>query len=429
MWRERVTKLSPSAIQDTINEHQVIIIYPQATDRAVYFSYLFDVIDAPLLYYRHKPSITNLPQCMRRFVQQLQSEQPTFGNRAQQALESDASPQDLAQALCTDLEAFGECVLYLDDIDGLEINDSYAEFFAALVNNVPDSAKLVVSARELPTNPWQSLVLDGAATVIGTERVGSRRMFSVENADRPQLEIYAFGRGHAIINGKPVDSWDGALPRNLFFYFIDNQLVTRDEVFAAFWPALNQKEATNVFHVTKRKISERLSANVLDDENYELTAYSTGFYRPSDKVSRHYDVAAFEEAIDEATMTFDDDEQAVLYQRAVDIYQSPFLLTIDMDWVHERREKLQRSLIEALIGLARYHKAGERSERALGYFARSLREAPLREDIHREIMTLYRDMGYVDEARKQYTYLETRLQDELGVTPGPETQQLWQSLS
>ena len=41
-------------------------------------------------------------------------------------------------------------------------------------------------------------------------------------------------------------------------------MVTRDEIFETFWPGLPTKEATNVFHVTKRKISERLG--------YELTS-------------------------------------------------------------------------------------------------------------------------------------------------------------
>ena len=40
--------------------------------------------------------------------------------------------------------------------------------------------------------------------------------------------------------------------------------------------------------------------NVDDEDNYELTTYSAGFYLPSDKVVRHYDVFDFEEAIEGA---------------------------------------------------------------------------------------------------------------------------------
>ncbi|MEO1290421.1 MAG: bacterial transcriptional activator domain-containing protein, partial [Chloroflexota bacterium] len=219
-------------------------------------------------------------------------------------------------------------------------------------------------------------------------------------------------------------SWDGALPRNLFFYFIDNDLVTRDQIFTAFWPDLQQKEATNVFHVTKRKVSERLSFNVYDKGNYDLTSYSTGFYRPSEQIARHYDVEEFEQAVEQASMTFDDTQQMALYQRAVDLYRAPFLLTIDMPWVHERREKLQRLLLEALIGIARIQKSAKHYDASLGYFMRALYEKPLREDLHREVMQLYRELGYPDDAIKQYQHLETILQDTLNVAPSPETQAL-----
>ena len=40
-----------------------------------------------------------------------------------------------------------------------------------------------------------------------------------------------------------------------------------------------------------------------DEENYELTTYSAGFYMPSDKVVRHYDVFDFEEAIEQAILS------------------------------------------------------------------------------------------------------------------------------
>ena len=32
------------------------------------------------------------------------------------------------------------------------------------------------------------------------------------------------------VNGTPITNWDGALPRNLFFFFMDHPLVTRDEM-------------------------------------------------------------------------------------------------------------------------------------------------------------------------------------------------------
>ena len=171
-----------------------------------------------------------------------------------------------------------------------------------------------------------------------------------------------------------------------------------------------------------------MSLSATNQDDYELTNYSGGFYTPSDKIVRHYDVAEFVEAVDEAAMTFNDDEQAMLYERAVNAYRAPFLITIDMPWVIERREKLQRMFVEALIGLARIHKAAKRHEAALGYFVRTLHQEPEREDIFREIMKLYQAMGYKDEALRHYRLLETRLQD-LRVPPSKESRALFEEIS
>src|SRR5258708_19714094 len=86
----------------------------------------------------------------------------------------------------------------------------------------------------------------------------------------PQLEVYGFGGGHVFVDGVPLDTWDGPLPRNLFFYFIDHPMVTRDEIFETFWPGLPIKEPTNVFHPTKPKPTAPLS--------YALPSYSPRFY-------------------------------------------------------------------------------------------------------------------------------------------------------
>ncbi len=42
-------------------------------------------------------------------------------------------------------------------------------------------------------------------------------------ATKPQLDML-----------KRVTAWDGALPRNLLFYFMERPLLTRDEIFATF---------------------------------------------------------------------------------------------------------------------------------------------------------------------------------------------------
>ena len=246
---------------------------------------------------------------------------------------------------------------------------------------------------------------------------------------KPQLEIYAFGRGHAYSNGIEIERWDGALPRNLFFYFIDNPLVTRDEIFKIFWPKLSKKDATNVFHVTKRKISERICAYLDKDENYELTSYSNGFYMPSDKIVRHYDVADFELALEGALMSDNADEKELLYGHAIELYKASFLHTINLPWVEVRRRQLQLMYAEALVGLGRLRAEQKRWAEALGVFVRATKEAPEREDIHRQAMQMYIILNRHDDARKQYASMERHLKRTLGIAPSSETRELLESIA
>jgi two-component SAPR family response regulator len=104
-----------------------------------------------------------------------------------------------------------------------------------------------------------------------TEINSDQALYNPQGQSKPTLETYALGRGYGIVNGQTINNWDGALPRNLFFYFVDHPLITRDQIFEVFWPRLATKDATNVFHVTKRKISERITMKIENaSESYEL---------------------------------------------------------------------------------------------------------------------------------------------------------------
>ncbi len=259
-------------------------------------------------------------------------------------------------------------MLYIDELDRIPFDSVFTKFMRALVHALPSTVQITFNSRLLHYQPWYDFVAQGEAVVLGTEYRKNDVMFTVEEKPRPQLEVYAFGRGYALVNGQAITNWDGALPRNLFFYFMDNHLVTRDDIFQTFWPDLPVKEATNVFHVTKRKISERISMKIDERGSYELTQYATGFYVPSEKLIRHYDVGDFQAAIERAMVTTDDAEEELLLTQAVDLYRAPFLQETDMDWMADRRDHLRQLNAQALIGLGRLNKRRGDSEGGIGIF-------------------------------------------------------------
>ena len=424
-----VTHVSLDSFRQRSAGKKLVLLYPWTNYRNLFLAYFLANASEGFLYYRLKEEEAALDQWLAALLAEFQSVLGDFGQHLQTALSS-KNPDTLAAALAADLESYSDqpLILFLDELDRAKMDTNFEQFMRSLINLLPANAQVAVSSRLLSYQPWYDMVVSSEAIVLGTAQRRDDMMFTVENTPKPQLEVYAFGRGHALVNGRPITNWDGALPRNLFFFFMDHPLVTRDEIFETFWQNLSVKDATNVFHVTKRKITERLSMKVTGDANYELTQYNSGFYMPSDKLVRHYDVSDFQEAMDKALVASSDKEEAALLTRAIDLYKGSFLQTIKMDWVEERRKVLRDLYTQALIGMGRIHQRQGDEHRALGFFTRALKETPEREDIHRQVMELYQAQGLLDDAIIQYRKLEQVLRETLKIAPSRETRDLYEQI-
>lgn len=431
MIHQVVTRVSLESFRERAAGKKVILLYPWTNYRNLFLGHFLASAREGLLYYRIPQEMTALKDWVANLQTELNQVLGGFGQNLQTALAGSANAADLGQALAADLGNYRQdaTTLFIDELDRVPFDKDFNAFIDALTSALPEHVTLAFSSRLLTHQPWYDMVAAGDAVILGTEYRRNDVMFTIEDRAKPQLEVYAFGRGHALVNGQEITNWDGALPRNLFFFFIDKRLVTRDDIFATFWPNLTVKEATNVFHVTKRKISERITMKVDDSGNYELTQYASGFYMPSDKVIRHYDVDDFQEAVERATITEDPREEERLLRRAIDLYKAPFLETVNMPWVEERRHHLRQLYAQALVGMGRISKARGELQPALGYFTRALKETPAREDIHREVMVLYLELDMPDDARAQYQHLEQLLKDQYGISPSKETRQLYEGLA
>ncbi len=416
---EILTDLNHDSIAAQIENRRLILLAPRLRTRNAYVAwFLGSGVDSYL--YTLSADDTDLHKFLANLVSSLQETDPRFGRQTSQALETrDVAPADLADALSADLGKSKPQFLVLDSFDRLPASADADAFFLRLVEKLPHGTQLVINSRQLPYQPWYSFVQAGTAVVLGASEVLGGSIFNPAIPPSPHLEVYGFSGGRVFMNGVPVVTWDGPLPRNLFYYFVDHPMVTRDEIFETFWPDLPTKEATNVFHVTKRKISERLG--------YELTSYSGGFYRPSGQMNVHYDVAHFEEAVTEAREAPETGSPEVWY-RAIRLYRSEYLHDIDMPWITRRREQLKLTYTEALVGVGRLYKALGDSEQAISYYLRALREVPEREDIHRDVMSLYEGRGERDKAIAQYRMLVDTLKRTLNITPSKATRNLYNLL-
>lgn len=426
MAHESATTVSLRDFQRKTDGKKFVLLYPWTNYRSLFLTHICAGADSSLLYYRIQDEQTTLKEWLQGMVEQLNKEHGNFGTNLGTALKK-RSAAAYGEALAADLAAHSsdQTILYVDELDRLPFDDEFDHFIRALAGALSANAQIVFNSRLLQYQPWYDLVASGAAVVLGTERRKNDVMLAVEDKPRPQLEVYALGRGYALANGQFIDNWDGALPRNLFFFFMDRPLVTRREIFETFWPNLPVKEATNVFHVTKRKISERISMKINPDDTFEMTQYGAGFYTPSTKLTRHYDATDFQTDVEQAMAASDDREEERLLLRAIEYYKAPFLQDTDMPWIEQRREQLRLLNGQALISLGRLYKRRGEATLSLGYFTRALRHVPEREDIQREVMSIYLKQGRKEDARNQYLQLVETLRTAYNISPARETQDLY----
>ena len=328
-------------------------------------------------------------------------------------LDRNASPEDAAQLTFKTLQAVGNFTLFIDAFDLAQ--DDVVAWIGALAKKVPSNSQVILDTRKAP---MQLLANQALKEQIRFFPVDGERMlldYPQQPADRVLLEVYGLGPGQALINGERIDHWDGLLPRSLFFYFVDRGMITRDEIFQTFWPTLSIREATNVFHVTKRKISEILG--------FDLTVYWSGFYRISSDIDLHYDVVKFAENVQNSVVAADDDAITML-ERAIYLYRGFFLNSLDMEWANSRRAELRLTYTDALSTLGRLRQQRGEMQEALGLYLRAAATQPHREDLARGIMSLYAELGQQDRALAVYKHLVEELKHTFGVAPDPQTTEL-----
>jgi DNA-binding SARP family transcriptional activator len=285
-------------------------------------------------------------------------------------------------------------------------------FLSAVMPELNDQCFFVVDSRVWPAQLVDSVSNKDSIMVLPVSPSDILLDYLDRNTAKVILEVRALGSGQVLIDGRQIEQWDGALPRSLFFYFIDRGMTTRDEVFATFWPELSTREATNVFHVTKRKISEILGV--------DLTVYSSGFYRISPDVELHYDVVSFAEDVQNSAV-MDPPEAERLLKRAVSLYERDFLSDFEQHWASRRRNELRLTYVDALTALARLCEEEGRDVEALGLYNRAFGAFPQREDLARSQMRLYKLAHQPQRALLVYDRLVQELKTTLGVEPSPET--------
>lgn len=313
------------------------------------------------------------------------------------------SPAALATGLADVLNA-SDVFVYCDDFDQVKWSEDAVQFFDALLARMEGPSRLILNGRVLIMAYWKRQIASGNVAVLSESDKGA---VTAAGTDRVHVDVYAFGRGRVLVNGAEVTSWDGMLPRYLFHFFVDRVMVRRDAIFHEFWPDLLPREATNVFHVTKRKIADCLSVRDLGIEVREFTRYESGFYMPAESIDLSYDVARFQHACEQGSGSLSPAETEARLRDAVALYRGDFLEDVqDVGWVALRREELREAAIDAYATLIDLARQDGRFEDALGYGVRALMMAPEEITLHRLMVELYSALQRPQDAARQIEHMD-----------------------
>lgn len=410
------------AVRERGAEARVVLLHPASRYRSMVVAQLMNLTGEPVFYYAMGPDDVDVRSFLSGITHDLANQHPTFGRHVNLA-QSDPSLQltDLLRAFVADIgDLSGEpFTLILDEYDRTDGADDIQWFVEQAILHAPAYCRIVINSRTLPRLPWISLIAQKKAVILRDEQLVTSNFYDMRESDgQMQLKMSALGPGYVYINGEAISTWEGHLPRLLFFFALDRPVVTRSEICQAFWPDLENDQAVNVFHVTKRRLHKALDFDVL--------VHDGGYYRINPEVAIQHDVAEFVSALVRGRMP-ETEDKASAWQQAIDLYRGPFLQGHSDQWIVMRRAQYQQGYLEALSEMARIRLAEGRQEHALGLLLRAVGENDRYEPIHRQIMQLYADLGRRSEAAAHYQKLLDQLKQE-GRTPEAATQALYAAI-
>ncbi|MBI2919082.1 MAG: GAF domain-containing protein [Chloroflexi bacterium] len=122
-------------------------------------------------------------------------------------------------------------------------------------------------------------------------------------------------------------------------------------------------------------------------------------------------------------------EALAAYLSAVHVYHGDFLEDEPYaEWCLEERGHLRETYLELLRRMATLLWAQGDREESIVLLRRALRVDPLLEDLHRQLMDCLHKAGRRDEALRQFETCRRVLKRELGVSPMPQTEGLYQQV-
>jgi DNA-binding SARP family transcriptional activator len=157
----------------------------------------------------------------------------------------------------------------------------------------------------------------------------------------------------------------------------------------------------------------------------ESVLYDDGIYYFDRGTDYWYDTESFVNLLHNAEQATTLEKKSHLLQEALQLYQGHYLEGIYADWCVLEREQLRELQLNAREDLAELHARSGRLQQAIGEYQLLVNEDPYREPAHRELMRCHFRLGDRVSAIRQYQTCVEILREDLGLSPAPETEELY----
>jgi len=225
------------------------------------------------------------------------------------------------------------------------------------------------------------------------------------------------GQPRTLLGGENVQ-WAILQSRDLFFCLLQHpQGLRKEEIGALFWPDHLPHKLDGVFRSTLYRLRRAVFR--------ESVVFLDGVYSFNRDSDYWLDVEAFEILLDQAEETADLDEKRAFLEEALALCHGDYLEGIYDDWCVLERERLRERQLKALESLARLCTSRGSLHDAIEAYHRLIALDPYREPAHRELMRCHYRLGDRVAAIRQYHTCSQILRDDLGLSPTPETEDLY----
>ncbi len=272
---------------------------------------------------------------------------------------------------------------------------------------------------------------------------GLRRQSSIVAPSPPHLQIRALGRDEVLLRSlpqvntsgragrksaakKPAEQlanadWQTQVTRDLFFLILsDPRGWTKEALGELLWPGSSPAQLKLRFKNTIYRLRRALQQDAILFEGDRYT-----FNRALDY---EYDVEQFLEQLNQASENASPKKKIKALQAAMQTYQGDYLPEVSGAWVLPEQARLRQAFLDAGLQLARLHLETGQLDPALEVATRLIATDPCLEDAYITAMQAQAAAGNRPAVARLYEKLSQTLLRDLGASPSPQTESLYQSL-